>query len=142
MSSEVSVALILDEASQLMRALARPLEPGESVKSLQRRVHRRLRTWSWNRVCDIWRADPRVKVRAHEIEQLRRENAQRQSDQASRSELQTLRSRIDRLEAYLRATDPAFFGPQLDALGSQRRETLRALGARDRSDDADPRGGS
>jgi len=135
-SSIVSEVALLREASRLIRRLALPCAPGESVKASQRRVHRHLKTWTFNRVRDLWRPDPRARVRAHEIEALRMAAEKRLADRSAVAELRELQTRIARLERLLLATDPAFHSPSVAALGQQRSELMRAVGTRSRPDPA------
>lgn len=46
-------------------------DAGESLKAVLRRLSRRLDSWSENRIRDVWHRDPRVKIRADEVSQLR-----------------------------------------------------------------------
>lgn len=136
--TEVSVlspdVVALREASKLLRHLSLPAVPGETVKAAQRRVHRHLRSWSFNRVRDLWRPDPRARVRAHELEELRRmASRKRAAEQSAIADLRELEARIARLEQILANTDPEMHGPSLAAARHQRGLALRALGARDRS---------
>ena len=114
-------AASLDEASRLLRELAGSRDADESLKAIFRRLSRKLPTWSPNRIIDIWRQDVRVRVRAEEVEQLRELAEQRGKRRTANDDLDELRQRISRLEALLESTDPAFHGPQLDALRSTRR---------------------
>jgi hypothetical protein len=109
----------LKEAADLLRELAGNREADESVKAVLRRVRRKLTDWKPSRVRDVWYRDPRVKVRAGEIEQLRALVDRRANDKVD--ELAQLRNRISRLEALLERSDEAFHGPALAALRSQRR---------------------
>jgi hypothetical protein len=60
-----------EEATFLLRQLALPAPAGDSTKSAISRAHRVLKTWTWNRVRDVWHADPRISVSADELDQLR-----------------------------------------------------------------------
>jgi hypothetical protein len=59
------------EASELVRWLALPAPAGDTTKAAISRAHRILKTWTWNRVRDVWHADPRISVSADELDQLR-----------------------------------------------------------------------
>ena len=59
------------EASSLVRQLALPAPAGDTTKFAISRAHRALKTWTWNRVRDVWHADPRISVSAEELDQLR-----------------------------------------------------------------------
>lgn len=61
---------LLLEAADLLRKLAAS-DAGESLKAVLRRLSRRLDSWSENRIRDVWHRDPRVKIRADEVSQLR-----------------------------------------------------------------------
>lgn len=119
--SEAMSTAALDEAAGLLRELAGGRKAGESVKAVLWRVRRNLTNWKPSRVRDVWYRDPRVKVRAGEIEQLRALVEQRANDKAAVDELAELRNRISRLEALLECTDEAFHSPAVAALREQRR---------------------
>jgi hypothetical protein len=85
------------------------------VKACQRRVYRRLKTWSFNRVRDVWRPDPRIRVRAHEIEQLRSAAVKGHADEAALADLRTLQQRIERLEQVLTASNSTKRSPRVAA---------------------------
>lgn len=135
--SENSVVMsdvaLLREASRLLRRLARPSVPGESVKASQRRVHRRLKTWSFNRVRDVWRPDPRIRLRAQEIEQLRTAAMNQGADDAAKADLRALQRRIERLEQLLATSDTKKSGPAVAAARNRDSEALRAMGLRART---------
>lgn len=120
----------LVEASRLVQAIG----SGEGPVGKQRR-----RAWvalaklstdfTWNRVCDLHRAEPRARVSGDELNVLRLAARQRreaiagetgrESDElreARERELRELRDRVARIERLLQVVDPAFHGPQLDAL--------------------------
>src|SRR5262249_39750030 len=59
------------EASSLVRRLALPAPAGDTTKAAISRAHRVLKTWTWNRVRDVWHADPRIRASAEELDQLR-----------------------------------------------------------------------
>jgi hypothetical protein len=56
----------------LVRRLALPAPAGDTTKAAISRAHRVLKTWTWNRVHDVWHADPRIRVSAEELDQLRK----------------------------------------------------------------------
>jgi len=111
----------LNEAAGLLRELAGNRRADESMKAVLRRVRRRLADWKPSRVRDIWYRDPRVKLRAGEIEQLRAIENRRVEDKAAVDELAELRNRISRLEALLASSDEAFHSEAIASLRSQRR---------------------
>ncbi|MBN8957641.1 MAG: hypothetical protein J0H17_13890 [Rhizobiales bacterium] len=88
----------ITEASSLIRRLAEPAPPGDSVKAAMRRAWRKLPDWSANRIRDVWHAEKRVRLRAEELEHLRKATAQ---EKAAKDELQELRARVKRLECLL-----------------------------------------
>lgn len=104
-SDQSSDDSLLREASRLVRSMALPATPGESVKSCLRRVFYRLETWSFSRVRALWYCDPRTVVRAHEIEWLR--TVAQQAKKPKFADLQSLASRIERLEKIAAVTDQA-----------------------------------
>jgi hypothetical protein len=119
--SEAMSTATLKEAADLLRELAGGRKADESVKAVLRRVRRKLTDWKPSRVRDVWYRDPRVKVRAGEIEQLRAIVNRRVEDKAAVDELAELRNRISRLETLLEVSDPAFHSEAIDTLRSQRR---------------------
>lgn len=133
-SSEGVALSPLREASRLIRRLAGPIEAGESVKALQRRVHRRLKTWTFNRVRDVWRPDPRITVRAHEVAHLQAVTEKHRADRAALADLRALQWRIERLEQVLAVIDPEMHRPSIAAARQRHREILRAAGLPRRSD--------
>ena len=134
LSSEGVALSPLREASRLIRLLAGPIEAGESVKALQRRVHRRLKTWTFNRVRDVWRPDPRITVRAHEVAHLQAAVEKHRVDRAALADLRALQRRIERLEQVLAITDAEMHSPSIAAARHQHREILRAAGFPRRSE--------
>jgi hypothetical protein len=126
MTSEVA----LREASNLIRQLAGDGCAGESVKSILRRLERRLKNWTPARIKSIWYADPRVAVRGEELEQLRAMIGPRDNG-ASLDELNDLRSTVARLAKYeslLERIDAEFFGPQVSATRDQAGQARGLLG--------------
>jgi hypothetical protein len=111
----------LNEAADLLRALAGNRRADESMKAVLRRVRRKLTDWKPSRVRDVWYRDPRIKLRAGEIEQLRSLVDRKAEDKAAANELAELRNRISRLETLLERSDPAFHREAIGALRSQRR---------------------
>lgn len=111
----------LNEAAQLLRAIAGEREAGESIKGVFRRLSRRLKGWSDSRVRDVWHQDERVRIRAEELEQLRAVAGAKRAKEGTH-ELQELRDRISRLERLLEASDETFHSPTLAALRDQERQ--------------------
>jgi hypothetical protein len=114
------------EAQSLIRSLAEPCPAGDSVKAGMVRAWRRLPSWTFNRVIDVWKADPRIAIKADEMDQLRR-IAKRREEKAASNELAELRERLSRLERRMVQTDPDFFGPSIDQMRAQ----AGGLGGRD-----------
>lgn len=109
-------SVALREASDLLRQLAGESRPGESVKSIFWRLGRhQLKTWKPSRIRSIWYEDPRAKIRAEELAQLK---ALAEPERASPNELEELRSTVARLARYeslLERIDAEFFGPEVSA---------------------------
>jgi hypothetical protein len=103
------------EASSLLRRIAAPTEADGSVKAALQRAHRKLSTWSFNRVRDVFHADPRIRISAEEMDQLRAATRANEETDA-RDELLQIQARLAALEAALNATDEDFHRPQIDAL--------------------------
>ena len=98
----------LQEASRLLRYLSEPVRAGESVKCLIRRASRKA-DLTYERARSIWYADPRVVVRAGEMDVLRG-LAQRQS---AASELVELRTIVKRLEALEKKAERTWLGDDM-----------------------------
>ncbi|SNS36634.1 hypothetical protein SAMN05216374_0996 [Tardiphaga sp. OK246] len=123
-SSEAMGELLLAEASDLLRQVAGDRRADESMKAVLRRVGRDVKDWTASRIKDVWYRDPRVRIRANEVEYLRALVSERQEPKAEVDELVTLRTRIDRLESLLAATAPANARPRVSAP----RQQFRAMG--------------
>lgn len=89
------------EAMRLLRALAGPYPAGDKTKCAQDRAYRRLKTWSRNRVTDVWKGSLRASVSADEIKQLRELVREREADDA-RAVINEARDVIARLERCIR----------------------------------------
>lgn len=122
-------SVVLREASDLLRQLAGESRPGESVKSIFWRLSRhQLKKWKPSRIRSIWYEDPRAKVRAEELAQLR---ALAGPERASPNELEELRTTVARLARYeglLERIDAEFFGPQVSATRDQAGQARGLLG--------------
>ena len=112
----------LAEANSLVHGAA---GPGGSSKERVLRAARALSGLSFSRVRDLFYADPRCRVRADELDYLRRVSAARQKE-AAKNEYAELVARIERVEALLRA-DPDFYRPQTDALRQMAGLSRRAM---------------
>lgn len=113
----------LREASGLLKTIAGSRRADESVKAVLHRLSRdlNLKDWSYGRIRAVWYSDPRVKVRAAEMEQLRAVANRRVEDKEAANELAELRNRIARLEMLLERVDPAFHREAIASLRDQRR---------------------
>jgi hypothetical protein len=108
----------LDEASGLLRQIAGNRRSDESLKAVFRRLERKLSNWSDNRIRDVWHRDPRVRLRAEEVDQLRGLAEQRSAGAKEMNELEELRSTVARLAKYeslLQRIDAEMFGPEISA---------------------------
>lgn len=115
LSERVRFMNALAEASFLVRKIAEPAPPGDSVKAAILRAYRRIGSWTHNRVRDVWYGDNRISVSGDELIQLRA--VARQDAETSRdNELAELRERLAALEAYMRQTDNEFFVSQIHAM--------------------------
>jgi hypothetical protein len=132
--SDKMCELLLNEASSLLRQVAGNRRADESKKAVLRRVGREVKDWTASRIKDVWYRDPRVRIRANEVEYLRALVDQRQAKKADVDELDALRARIARLERLLEATDPPIGSPVLPAARQQFSEMGRAHSHLDRSD--------
>jgi hypothetical protein len=123
-------ATSLDEASNLLRKVAGQRHAGESLKAVFRRLNRKLKGWSDNRIRDVWHCDPRVKIRADEVDQLRRLAEPRGKAEAIHEidELRATVARLARYEGLLQRLDEEFYGPQISAARDQIGEASRLLG--------------
>jgi hypothetical protein len=97
-----------EEARRLLRELAGPCDSDRFTKTIMRRLQKKL-PWTNNRIKDIWRGDPRVTIRAEEVECLRaylnHEGAGERMGAAEFENLQAqiayLTKRMDALSAHL-----------------------------------------
>jgi hypothetical protein len=120
----------IDEAADLLRTIAGNRRADESKKAVLRRIGRQLKDWSDNRVKDVWRRDRRIRIRAEEIEQLRK-LAKQGLPETTKDELAELRSVVARLARYeplLERIDAEFFSPEISAARDQAGEARRLLG--------------
>lgn len=139
MSSEKSTKALdemrsasLDEASDLLRQIAGGRHADESMKAMFRRLARQLSHWSENRIMDVWRRDPRVRVRAEEVDQLRA-LVDRSAVGNVADELRDLRETVARLskyEALLQRIDAGFYGGEIAAARDQIGAAREILGER------------
>jgi predicted metalloprotease len=101
------------------------------MKAIFRRLSRKLDNWSENRIRDVWHRDPRIKVRADEVSQLRAlvEPKRKTESIHDLEELRATVARLARYEAVLQRLDEEFFGPEISAARDQLGEASRVLGA-------------
>lgn len=138
--SESMSGLALSEASKLIRQVAGPCPYGAgSVKAARDRAlhrlnefcrHRGLRSWTLNRVRDIWTKDRRVCVRVEEAEALRA-LTKREKEKANADDVAELRATVAKLAKYahvLERIDAEFFGPEISATRDHAGQARRALG--------------
>ena len=121
----------VSQANEAYDLLIKAAGPQIGVKQLLLSAHRKLSKhgWSFNRVKDVYHRDPRIRIRADEIAQLRI-LADANTEKQAHSELSKLESRISRLEALLRTTDAEFYRDQMDALDISRGGRNRPLAKR------------
>jgi hypothetical protein len=93
----------LEAARGILRKLAEPAVPGESVKALLLRISRKLPTLSSGRVRSIWYRDQRLKISAEELIELKR--AAKIDDEArdASDDVSALRKRLELLEIKIEA---------------------------------------
>lgn len=120
----------LDEAADLLRRVAGERQAGESMKAIFRRLGRKLDNWSENRIRDVWHRDPRIKVRADEVSQLRALAVPKRETESIHDleELRATVARLARYEALLERLDEEFYGPQISAASDHLGEARRLLG--------------
>jgi hypothetical protein len=118
------------EAATLLRHIAGHGEPGETRKAAWLRAYRRLSGhWTFNRVKDLWRQEPRARVSADELNELR---AAAQTTEAKDEVL----ARLESVEQMLRdlasrmPQDADFYGSHADTL----RGVASRVGRADHSD--------
>lgn len=107
------------QAAALIKRVADPRPSGDSVKAAIGRAARRL-GWTWNRAKDVWYADARISISADEMQDLKRRTKEADHDES-------ILARIERLEAYMLATDAEFHSADIDR--------LRAMARRNRNED-------
>lgn len=114
-SSEGRVSSIV-EASFLVRRIALPAQIGDTIKRQIDRASRRIPFWSASRVKDVWYADPRIRIGADELADLRDIARDEAAAREARNEFRQLQDRIARIEAALGVSDPEFHSDAIDAL--------------------------
>ncbi|MET4493486.1 hypothetical protein [Bradyrhizobium sp. LA7.1] len=123
-------ATSLDEAADLLRRVAGERQAGESMKAIFRRLGRKLDNWSENRIRDVWHRDPRIKVRADEVSQLRALTEPKRKPESIHDleELRATVARLARYEALLQRLDEDLYGPDISAAGDQLGQARSLLG--------------
>jgi hypothetical protein len=109
------------EAQSLLREIVAPA----TGKAAWRVAQRKLR-WSYNRVRDVYYADPRIKISGAEIDQLRLAKSQRQTEGPTIFELQ---AQLGILAERLARLDPGF---HIESLQAVRRAPSADGGSEDR----------
>ena len=111
---KVKVMSALREASVLVRQIAFP----ETGKAALVRVTRRLKTWTYNRVKDVYYADPRIRISGDEIDYLRAiAFAKKNEEYSSEPSIFELSERLKIVSAHLSRIDPTFHYPEVEELG-------------------------
>ena len=112
----------LAQASELLRVIAAEGgEPGESKKAAWQRAYRRLSgDFTFNRIRDLWRQEPRARVSAEEIQKLNAAAAK--FSPGAGHELKQLARELDAIAARLDRLGGEGFGDAAGALrGAARR---------------------
>lgn len=103
-----------------------------SVKERINRAYARLRKtgrFTYNRVRDIFHAEPRVHIWAEELDELRSFSSSVLEEEEARNEYRDAQQFLSQLEAALRvAQDENFYSPTIDAI----RQILAGNGRKDR----------
>lgn len=111
--SELKFMSVLCEASFLVRQIAAP----ESGKSALLLAYRKLGSWTYNRVKDVYYADCRVRISGEEIDHLRAvARARKAEGKASDPSIVELREQLALVAAHLHRIDPSFHHPSIEAL--------------------------
>jgi hypothetical protein len=106
------------EAAQLLRQIAGHGEPGETRKAAWLRAYRRLSgQWTFNRVKDLWRQEPRARVSADELNQLRAAAKQTGARDEVLARLESVEQMLRALEARI-PQDADFYSAHADTLRS------------------------
>lgn len=116
----------LAEASHLVRAIG---GGAGSLKEQRIKAWRKLSArFSWNRIVDLHRGEPRARVSADELRLLRAARAEQEAEREGRNEFRAIVERIARIEARLLSIDPDFHSASVAAF----RESVAGLGGEDR----------
>ena len=106
---------VLCEASGLVRQIAAPA----TGKAALLRAYRRLGTWTYNRVKDVYYADNGVRISGEEIDKLRA--MVRKEAASSDPSIAKLRSQLAVVVRHLKLIDPTFCDPLVEAIGGASR---------------------
>jgi hypothetical protein len=109
------------DASNLLHELAAPQDRGETMKEILERTARAAKLAYW-RTYDLWYEKAR-RVEPAEIDQIR-EALRIKNERAAANELNELKYRLAKLEAYFSSGDADFHRPSIDFA----RETVRRAG--------------
>lgn len=114
-SSEVKFMSALYEASFLVRQIAAPA----TGKAALLQAYRKIGTWTYNRVKDIYYADRRARISADEIDALRtitRAGQCKNNARATDPSIAELREQLALVVSHLQRIDPTFHHPSIEAL--------------------------
>jgi hypothetical protein len=125
--SEMQFVSTAAEAAFLIRRVAEPRPVGDSAKAALVRVSRRLSSWSFNRVKDVWYGDQRIRISADELRELRRAARIHALEQEATHELRLLNERIARVEEALFAQAADMDRASPDEAGAPARNADRPL---------------
>ena len=110
---DAKVMNALCEASVLVRQIAAP----ETGKAALLRAYRRLGTWTYNRVKDVYYADPRVNISADEIDKLRAvSRVKRIEEKTNDPTICEMREQLALMAKHLQRIDPSFHYSPIETL--------------------------
>ena len=101
------------EASGLVRQIAAPA----TGKAALLRAYRKIGTWTYNRVKDVYYADSRVRISGDEIDKLRR--TARREMASNDTSITELRDQLAIVVRHLQRIDPTFHHPLGEALSHE-----------------------
>ncbi len=96
------------EASRLVRRIAEPA----TGKAALLRAYRRLGTWTYNRVKDVYYGDERVRISGEEIDKLRA--IARLETASNDPSIKDLRDQLAAVVRHLKLLDPTFCDPLVE----------------------------
>ena len=102
---------MLCEASGLVRQIAAPA----TGKAALLRAYRRLGTWTYNRVKDVYYADSGVRISGEEIDKLRM--TARKEVASNEPSIMELRAQLAAVVKHLQRIDPSFGDPVVEERG-------------------------